>query len=48
MKAVLLAAGATVGGQIGARVGRRIPPRVLRTLILVVGVAVTIKLFLAW
>jgi uncharacterized membrane protein YfcA len=35
--ALAIAAGALVGGQIGARVGRRLPPRVLRGLIIVVG-----------
>jgi uncharacterized membrane protein YfcA len=48
LPAVLLAVGATIGGQVGAKVGRRIPPRILRGLILVVGIAVSIKLFASW
>lgn len=35
--ALAIAVGALVGGQIGARVGRKLPPRVLRGLIIVVG-----------
>lgn len=35
--ALAIAVGALVGGQIGASVGRRLPPRVLRGLIIVVG-----------
>lgn len=34
----LIALGSTVGGQLGARVGRRLPPRVLRGVIVIVGV----------
>ncbi len=34
----LVAAGSTIGGLLGARVGRRLPARVLRALVLVVGV----------
>ncbi len=34
----LIALGSTVGGQFGARVGRRLPPRVLRGVIVIVGV----------
>jgi uncharacterized membrane protein YfcA len=45
---VLLAVGATIGGQFGAKIGRRIPPQVLRSLILVVGIAVAVKLFASW
>jgi uncharacterized membrane protein YfcA len=48
LPAALLAVGATIGGQLGAHVGRRIPPRALRALILVVGIAVAIKLFAVW
>jgi uncharacterized membrane protein YfcA len=48
LPAALLAVGATIGGQLGAHVGRRIPPRALRALILVVGIAVAIKLFAGW
>jgi uncharacterized membrane protein YfcA len=43
----LLAAGAIVGGQVGATVGRRIPPRPLRAIIVVVGVAVALKLLVS-
>jgi uncharacterized protein len=42
--ALLLAAGAVVGGQLGARLGRRIPPQILRAVIIVVGVAVAVRL----
>jgi uncharacterized membrane protein YfcA len=45
LPAVLLAIGATVGGQIGAKVGRRLPADLLRLLIVVVGLAVAVKLF---
>lgn len=44
--ALLLAVGATVGGQVGARMGRRIPTPLLRLLIVVVGTAVAIRLLL--
>ena len=40
----LIASGAIVGGTLGAKVGRRIPPVVLRTLVVILGVAVAIKL----
>ncbi len=46
--ALLLAIGAAIGGQIGAHYGRRLPPNLLRAIIVVVGVAVTVKLFLDW
>jgi uncharacterized membrane protein YfcA len=42
----LVAAGAVVGGALGAQVGRRIPPIVLRSLVIFVGIGVSIKLFL--
>ena len=42
--AALLAAGAVVGGQVGAKVGRRIPTPVLRTVIVVVGTGVALRL----
>ena len=42
----LLAAGAIAGGQLGATLGRRIPPAWLRGVIVVVGVAVAVRLFL--
>ncbi|HEX8940420.1 MAG TPA: sulfite exporter TauE/SafE family protein [Candidatus Limnocylindrales bacterium] len=44
--ALLIAAGAIVGGQVGAVVGRRLSPIALRGLIIVVGVAVAAKLLL--
>jgi uncharacterized protein len=45
---LLIATGSTIGGQIGAKLGRRLPPNLLRLIIVVVGIAVTIKLFLSW
>ncbi len=42
--ALLIAAGAVVGGAIGARQGRRLKPEVLRGLIVVVGVAAIVQL----
>jgi hypothetical protein len=41
---VLLAVGSTLGGQFGAKIGRRLSPLVLRTVIVVVGVAAMIQL----
>ncbi|KAB8162887.1 TSUP family transporter [Streptomyces sp. 3MP-14] len=40
----LLAVGATLGGVVGARVGRRLPPRLLRTLIVVIGTVAIVNL----
>jgi hypothetical protein len=40
----VLAGGSVIGGQLGATVGRRLPPTLLRTAIIVVGVAVSIDL----
>jgi uncharacterized membrane protein YfcA len=40
----LVAAGSIVGGVLGARVGRRLPPRALRAVIVVVGVAAIVRL----
>ena len=40
---LLIAAGSLVGGVLGARFGRRLPPRVLRGLIVVVGVVAIVK-----
>ncbi len=40
----LLAAGSVIGGQVGAKVGRRLSPTLLRTMIVIVGVAVSIDL----
>lgn len=42
-----IALGATVGGQIGARSGRRLDPRVLRAVIVVVGLAAAVRLVAA-
>ncbi|GAA2096859.1 sulfite exporter TauE/SafE family protein [Kitasatospora saccharophila] len=42
--ALLIAAGATLGGVLGARIGRRLPPIALRALIVVVGLAAVTKL----
>jgi uncharacterized membrane protein YfcA len=40
----LVAAGSIIGGIIGARVGRRLPPKALRAVIVVVGIAAIVKL----
>ena len=48
LPAALLAVGAAIGGQIGARYGLRLHPNLLRLLIVVVGIAVSVKLFLSW
>ncbi len=40
----LLAVGSAAGGQLGAHVGRRLPPRVLRAVIVVVGVVAIVQL----
>ena len=42
--ALLIAAGAILGGQVGAKLGRRLPPHILRAAIVIVGVAVAIRL----
>lgn len=42
--ALLIAAGAIIGGLLGARIGRKLPPNVLRAVIVVVGVAAIIQL----
>lgn len=39
-----IAIGSTIGGQIGARVGRRLDPRVLRAVIVVVGLTALVRL----
>jgi uncharacterized protein len=44
--ALVLALGATAGGQVGASIGRRIPAPLLRVVIIVVGTAVAVKLLL--
>lgn len=46
LPAALLAVGSIVGGQVGASVGRRLPPIVLRSLIVVIGTTVAIKLLI--
>ncbi len=43
---LLIAAGATAGGVVGARFGRRLSPLLMRTLIVVVGLAAIIRLLL--
>lgn len=40
----LVAVGSVAGGLLGARVGRRLPPRVLRAVIVVVGVVAIVRL----
>jgi uncharacterized protein len=44
--AVLIAIGSIVGGQLGAHVGRRLSPFALRTVIIVVGMTVSLKLLM--
>ncbi|MGH3509762.1 MAG: sulfite exporter TauE/SafE family protein, partial [Nocardioidaceae bacterium] len=44
---LLIAVGATIGGQLGATVGRRLPPVALRVFIVVVGVAALARFLLA-
>ncbi|MGH2464468.1 MAG: sulfite exporter TauE/SafE family protein [Candidatus Limnocylindrales bacterium] len=44
--AILLAIGATIGGQVGALVGRRLPANVLRGAIIVIGTIVGVRLLL--
>jgi uncharacterized protein len=39
-----IAVGSTIGGQIGAKVGRRLDPRVLRAVIVVVGISALVRL----
>ncbi|HEY6795337.1 MAG TPA: sulfite exporter TauE/SafE family protein [Kineosporiaceae bacterium] len=43
----LVAAGSTLGGVIGARVGRRLSPRLLRGLIVVVGLVAIVKVLMS-
>jgi uncharacterized membrane protein YfcA len=43
--AALLAAGAIAGGQLGARIGLRIPARVLRVVIVAVGLTAAVRLW---
>jgi uncharacterized membrane protein YfcA len=40
----VIAVGSTIGGQIGARYGRRLNPRLLRALIVCVGVSALVRL----
>ncbi|GAA1955478.1 sulfite exporter TauE/SafE family protein [Catenulispora subtropica] len=42
--AAAIAIGALIGGQIGARVGRRLPPKVLRGLIITVGLVAIVSM----
>jgi Sulfite exporter TauE/SafE. len=42
--AALIAVGSLAGGYVGARVGRRLSPRVLRSVIVVIGVAAIAKM----
>lgn len=44
--AILLAIGSTIGGQLGAIVGRRLSPIALRSVIIVVGTIVAVRLLL--
>jgi len=44
--ALLIAIGSIAGGQVGSRVGRRLPAPVLRTAIIVVGLAAEVRLLL--
>jgi len=46
--AALIAAGSIIGGQLGGHYGRRLPTAVLRACVVVVGVSVSIVLFVAW
>ena len=44
----LIAAGSIIGGQLGGHYGRRLPTAVLRACVVVVGVSVSVVLFVAW
>ncbi len=46
--AALIAAGSVIGGQLGGHYGRRLPTAVLRICVVVVGVSVSIVLFVTW
>ncbi|HEX5466180.1 MAG TPA: sulfite exporter TauE/SafE family protein [Candidatus Limnocylindrales bacterium] len=46
LPALFLALGSIVGGQVGAGIGRRLPPIVLRSLIVVIGTTVAVKLLI--
>jgi uncharacterized membrane protein YfcA len=43
LAAVLVAAGAALGGVVGARIGRRLPPHVLRVVVVVVGIVAIVN-----
>lgn len=43
---VILAVASTLGGMLGAKIGRRLSPRVLRAVIVVIGLAAIVKLLL--
>jgi uncharacterized membrane protein YfcA len=47
MDALVLAAGAVVGGALGAIAGRRIPPLALRYGVATVGIGLAVKLLVA-
>lgn len=40
----VIAIGSTIGGQIGAKVGRKLDPRLLRGIIVVVGLSALVRL----
>ena len=40
----MIAIGSTIGGQLGAKVGRRLDPRLLRTVIVCVGLVALVRL----
>jgi uncharacterized membrane protein YfcA len=42
--AAIIAGSSILGAQVGARYGRRLPPRVLRALIVIVGVSAIVRL----
>jgi len=44
----LIAVGSTIGGQLGGHYGRRLPTAVLRVCVVVVGLSVSVVLFVAW
>src|SRR5664280_1283657 len=44
----LIAAGSVIGGQLGGHYGRRLPTAVLRACVVVVGVSVSVVLFVTW
>ena len=44
-QAVLMAAGAVIGGYVGSRVGRKVPQRVMRVLVICLGAAMSLYFF---